>query len=79
MLAHHGAHYLPFVFLYGMWTFAALSAALLRAGFALGLLAPGAVVLGGWVGGGILLGFALALLAAYKRGSATEAGPPLRA
>jgi hypothetical protein len=65
-----GAHYLPFVFLYGMWTFAALAAALVCAGLATGLWVPDAIILGGWVGGGILFGFALALLAAYKRGEA---------
>ena len=61
-----GAHYLPFVFLYGMRTFAGLAAALVGAGFALGFLAPDAVAAGGWVGGGILLAFAGGLLAAYK-------------
>jgi hypothetical protein len=63
-----GAHYLPFVFLYGMRTFAGLAAALTGAGFAIGLMAPGQVVLGGWVGGVILLVFAFGLLAAYRRG-----------
>jgi len=63
-----GAHYLPFVFLYGMRTFAGLAAALTGAGFVIGVMAPGRVVLGGWVGGVILLGFAFALLAAYRRG-----------
>ena len=65
-----GAHYLPFVFLYGMKTFAALAAALTGAGLAIGLIAPDAVVLGGWVGGVILFAFAFGLLAAYKKGSA---------
>src|SRR5437764_10309231 len=62
-----GAHYLPFVFLYGMKTFALLAAALTGAGFAIGLLAPGEVVLGGWVGGVVLFAFAFGLLAAYKK------------
>jgi hypothetical protein len=64
-----GAHSLPFVFMYGMKTFAGLAAALTGAGLALGLLAPEAVVLGGWVGGGILLVFAFLLLGAYKAGA----------
>jgi hypothetical protein len=68
-----GAHYLPFVFLYGMRTFAGLAAALTSAGFAIGLWAPGRVVLGGWAGGAILFAFAFVLLAAYKRGDALEA------
>jgi hypothetical protein len=63
-----GAHYLPFVFLYGMKTFAALAAALICAGFAIGLMAPDEVVLGGWVGGSILFAFAFALLAAVRMG-----------
>jgi hypothetical protein len=62
-----GAHYLPFVFLYGMRTFAGLAAALACAGFAIGLMAPGHVVLGGWVGGVILFVFAFGLLVAYRR------------
>jgi hypothetical protein len=63
-----GAHYLPFVFLYGMRTFAALAAALIGAGYAIGLLAPDEVLLGGWVGGLIRLAFAGGLLAAYRQG-----------
>jgi hypothetical protein len=69
-----GAHYLPFVFLYGMKTFAVLAAALLCAGFALGFLAPDRVVTGGWVGGAILFVFAFVLLAAYRRGAAAQLG-----
>jgi hypothetical protein len=64
-----GAHYLPFVFLYGMKTFAVLAAALICAGFALGFIAPDAVVMGGWVGGAILFAAAFGLLAAFKMGS----------
>ena len=67
-----GAHYLPFVFLYGMRTFAGLAAALASAGFAIGLMAPGCAVLGGWVGGVILFVFAFGLLAAYKKGGPLE-------
>jgi len=63
-----GAHYLPFVFLYGMRTFAGLAAAMTCAGFAIGLMAPHHIVLGGWVGGVILFVFAFGLLAAYRRG-----------
>jgi hypothetical protein len=63
-----GAHYLPFVFLYGMKTFAVLAAALTGAGFAIGLIAPDKVVMGGWVGGAVLFAFAFALLAAFKKG-----------
>ena len=62
-----GAHYLPFVFLYGMKTFAGLAAALVSAGLAIGRMAHGRVVLGGWVGGVILFVFAFVLLAVYRR------------
>jgi len=68
-----GAHYLPFVFLYGMRTFAGLAATLVAAGFAIGTTAPDRAVLGGWVGGVILFVFAFVLLAAYKK----ERGGPL--
>jgi hypothetical protein len=68
-----GAHYLPFVFLYGMRTFAVLAAALLCAGFAIGMMAPNQVVLGGWAGGIVLFGFAFVLLAAYRMDAVTRA------
>ncbi len=61
-----GAHYLPFVFLYGMRTFAGLAASLISAGFAIGFVTPKSVALGGWVGGAILFVFSFGLLAAYK-------------
>jgi hypothetical protein len=69
-----GAHYLPFVFLYGMKTFAVLAAALLGAGFAIGFIAPDEVVMGGWVGGAILFASAFGLLAAFKRGQKAQGG-----
>ena len=62
-----GAHYLPFVFLYGMRTYAALAASLICAGFAIGLLAPQRIVMGGWAGGIIVLVFAIGLLGAFRR------------
>jgi hypothetical protein len=40
------------------------------------MLAPGRVVLGGWVGGAILFVFAFVLLAAHKREAALEAAAP---
>lgn len=54
-----GAHYLPFVFLYGMWEFAVLGAALLGGGLAIGLYFNQTFTLGGWVTGALLLLFAL--------------------
>jgi hypothetical protein len=45
-----GAHYLPFIFLYGMWQFGMLSALLVGLGTAIGLYFPDNFALGGWVG-----------------------------
>lgn len=44
-----GAHYLPFIFMYGMWQFAVLAAALVGAGLTIALYLPAASFsLGGW-------------------------------
>lgn len=56
-----GAHYLPFVFLYGMWQFGVLAALLVGGGLALALWGPPIVSLGGWLTAGLLLLFALAV------------------
>jgi hypothetical protein len=61
-----GAHYLPFVFLYGMKTYAALAGAMIGAGYLIGLYAPEQIVAGGWAGGGILCVFAFILAVAYR-------------
>lgn len=53
-----GAHYLPFVFLYGMPQFAALAAVLVAAGMILGMYVPSPFSLGGWLTGTILILFA---------------------
>jgi hypothetical protein len=55
-----GAHYLPFVFLYGMWQFAVLSGILVGGGFACGLLLPHAFIPDAW-----LTGVALALFGCW--------------
>lgn len=62
-----GAHYLPFVTLYGMGLMYALAGALITAGLMLGLYGPRIVALGGWVGAAILGGFALVFAVASKR------------
>jgi hypothetical protein len=71
-----GAHYLPFIFLYGMKTFGFLAGAMLVAGFAIGMRAPEQVVLGGWVGGGILLAFAVILGVVFRKELSADAGIP---
>lgn len=53
-----GAHYLPFVFLYGMREFAVLAALLVAGGVGLALYGPASFVPGGWATGIVLLLFA---------------------
>lgn len=55
-----GAHYLPFVFLYGMRLFAVLSALLVSAGIVLALYVPLFFAAGAWLTSGLLLLFAVA-------------------
>lgn len=43
-----GAHYLPFIFLYGMWQFGILAASLIGAGMAIAMYLPSAFSVGGW-------------------------------
>lgn len=53
-----GAHYLPFIFLYGMWQFGILAAVLVGGGIAIGLYLPEAFGLGAWFTAIALLVFA---------------------
>ena len=53
-----GAHYMPFVFLYGMRMFAALAAALVGAGIAIVMSGWQTFSGGAWLAGGVLLVFA---------------------
>jgi hypothetical protein len=53
-----GAHYLPFIFLYGMPLFGLLAGLLIAAGVGIGLYGPDAFSLGGWVSAAILIFFA---------------------
>ena len=52
-----GCHYLPFIYLYGMWEFGVLAALLIGPGLLIGLYLP-AVGFGGWLTGALLLIFA---------------------
>ncbi|MEJ2707899.1 MAG: hypothetical protein P8074_09845 [Anaerolineales bacterium] len=54
-----GAHYLPFVFLYGMWQYAALSAALISGGVVIAMILPEMFTPGGWITGIVLVLFAI--------------------
>ncbi|MFO7960309.1 MAG: hypothetical protein R6U94_05135 [Nitriliruptoraceae bacterium] len=62
-----GAHYLPFTFLYGTALFTVLGGVLTLGGIALALWLPNTFATGGWVGGGLLLGFAFLLHASHRR------------
>jgi|SRR5215208_895566 len=52
-----GTHYMPFIFLYGMWEFAVLSALLIGGGVTIGILLPHTFVIGGWFTAIVLLLF----------------------
>jgi hypothetical protein len=53
-----GSHYLPFIFLYGMWQFGALAAVLIGSGTFIGMYPPNIFSLGGWLTATTLLVFA---------------------
>jgi len=53
-----GAHYLPFMFLYGMWQFGALAGVLILSGIAIALYVPHFVSIGGWLTAVLLFVFA---------------------
>jgi hypothetical protein len=53
-----GAHYLPFIFLYGMPQFGILAGLLIAGGVGIGLYGPDMFSLGGWVSAFILIIFA---------------------
>jgi hypothetical protein len=53
-----GSHYLPFIFMYGMWQFGALAALLIGSGLAIGMYLPSVFSLGGWLTAVMLLVFA---------------------
>lgn len=54
-----GAHYLPFVFLYGMPMFYGLAGVLVGAGLLLALYLPGSFSVGAWLTAGVLALFAV--------------------
>ena len=55
-----GAHYLPFITLYGMKMFGVLAGLLVLTGAALALYGPAVFSLGGWITGVLLILFAFA-------------------
>ena len=75
MMVVLGAHYLPFIFMYGMWQFGVLSAVLIGAGVGIGLWAPGEFSLGAWLTAVALLGFAAVSWLVVGRESREAVGP----
>jgi hypothetical protein len=57
-----GAHYLPFMFMSGIWQYGVLAGALLGGGVLLGLQAPHEFALGGWLAGAAMLLFGIAAI-----------------
>ena len=67
-----GAHYLPFIFLYGMWQFGLLAALLVSSGLMIGLRFPSTFSLGGWLTAVVLLVFAFVGRIAALQGKQAE-------
>lgn len=53
-----GAHYLPFIFLYGMWQFGVLAVLLVFGGVGIGLYGADVFSLGGWLSALAMIAFA---------------------
>lgn len=73
-----GAHYLPFVFLYGMWQFWILGGFLAAGGVTIGLFIAGSFSLGGWVTAVILLVFGVVGLGAARADERTAVAVHIR-
>ncbi len=67
MLVIVGAHYLPFVFLYGMRAFYVLGGGMIMAGVMIGLYANESFTLAGWVGTAMFFVFAFVARAQVAR------------
>ena len=70
-----GAHYMPFMTLYGMWQYGVLAAVLMAGGLLLGLMVPHEFALGGWLGGAAMLLFGVAAGAIARRERLAPAPP----
>lgn len=55
-----GAHYLPFMTLYGMWQYAILASALIGSGVTIGVVGLNSFSIGGWITAAVLFLFAVA-------------------
>jgi len=70
-----GAHYVPFVFLYGMRLFAGLAAALLAGGILITMYLSNSFSIGAWYTGAMLLAFAVAGRVIVSREMASPISP----
>jgi uncharacterized protein DUF7010 len=70
-----GAHYLPFIFLYGMRQFGVLAALLIGCGLMLGVYMPSAFSPGGWITAALLLIFAFIGRRAVAKEGARSVSP----
>ena len=68
-----GAHYLPFIFLYGMWTFGLMAAAMIGGGTYIGLTMQGPFSYGGWFGGAVIVAYGVLGLILTGREARQEA------
>lgn len=73
-----GAHYLPFVFLYGMWMFAALAALLVGGGLVVAMYWSSSFSVGAWYTGATLLLFAALGRSSVRREVRERAGRSAR-
>jgi hypothetical protein len=62
-----GAHYLPFIFLYGMWQFGILAGLMIVGGYVFAQVLPVGFSTGGWITGVLLLVAAVVGLVIFKR------------
>lgn len=62
-----GVHYLPFMFLFGMWQFGLLGIVLVASGIILGIGMPASFLVAGWFGALVQLVFAFICLDAFAR------------
>jgi hypothetical protein len=62
-----GAHYLPFIFLYGMWQFGILAGLMIGGGYVFAQVLPVGFSTGGWITGVLLLVAAVVGLVIFKR------------
>jgi hypothetical protein len=67
-----GSHYLPFIFMYGMWQFGVLAALLVGSGLIIGLYLPTVFNLGAWLTAFMLLIFAFVGRSVALSGSSAQ-------